>query len=86
MVVIKIIQNEIINLLARFVVTKIVDQIKSIVGGAAYIGVICDKTSDISRHEQVSLILSYMDDLHRKPNLFSSLSRLRKQMVRRCFH
>ena len=64
------IQNEIIDLLASFVEVKIVDQIKSNVGGAAYIGVICDETSDISRHEQVSLVLSYIDESGQKRESF----------------
>ena len=35
--------------------------ITSKIGGETYIGVTCDEMSDISRHEQISLVISYID-------------------------
>ena len=55
------IQNEIIEIIADFVTKRIIDEVSSNVGGAAYLGLVCDETSDISRHEQVSIVLRYID-------------------------
>ena len=63
-------QNEIIDLLADFVCKRIVTEITSKVGGKTYIGVICDETSDISRHEQISLVISYVDSEGQKRESF----------------
>ena len=55
------IQNEIISLLAKFTESKIMQQVKNDTFDQNYIGIICDETSDISRHEQISLVISYID-------------------------
>ena len=55
------IQNELISLLAEFTQMKIIDAINNDVTGDNVIGVIADETSDISRHEQISLVISYID-------------------------
>ena len=80
------IQNEIINLLADFVEKKIVAEIKSVVGGGAYIGVICDETSDISRHEQVSLVISYIDESGQKRESFLKFIKTEKTDGETLFH
>ena len=55
------IQNEIISLLADFTRKKIVEEINNDKTGDIVIAVIADETSDITRHEQISLVISYID-------------------------
>ena len=55
------IQNELIGLLALFTTKKIVGEINNDNSGDIVIGVIADETSDISRDEQISLVISYID-------------------------
>jgi len=52
------IQNEIIELLRKQVLSQILKQIKQ----AKYFSVMIDETTDISRQEQVSLVIRYTDD------------------------
>ena len=55
------IQNELIDLLASFTRKKIVEEINNKNSGDVVIGIIADETSDISRHEQISLVISYIN-------------------------
>ena len=55
------IQNELIDLLASFTRKKIVEEINNKNSGDVVIGIISDETSDISRHEQISLVISYIN-------------------------
>ena len=52
------IQNEILNLINDNILSRIVSEIKD----AKYFSVMLDETTDISRHEQVSLVIRYTDD------------------------
>ena len=64
------IQNEIISLLAKFTESKIMQQVNNKTFDQQYIGIISDETSDISRHEQISLVLSYIDSEGTKRETF----------------
>ena len=64
------IQNEIISLLADFTRKEIVEEINNDKTGDVVIGVISDETSDITRHEQISLVISYIDKLGNKCESF----------------
>ena len=55
------IQNELIDLLASFTRKKIVEEISNKNSGDVVIGIISDETSDIARHEQISLVISYIN-------------------------
>ncbi|CAF1660887.1 unnamed protein product [Adineta ricciae] len=52
------IQNEILNLIQENILSQIIFEIKD----AKYFSIMIDETSDISRHEQVSLVIRYTDD------------------------
>ena len=55
------IQNEIIGIISSFTKKKIIEKINNDNSGDTVLGVIADETSDISRDEQLSLVLSYID-------------------------
>ncbi|CAF4965576.1 unnamed protein product [Rotaria sp. Silwood1] len=52
------IQNEILSIIQQHILSQIVSEIKT----SKYYSVMIDETSDISRHEQVSLVIRYTDD------------------------
>ncbi len=52
------IQNEILTIMQEYILSKIVLQVKA----SKYYSIMIDETSDISRHEQVSLVIRYTDD------------------------
>ena len=54
------IQNELISLLSQFTLDKIMEEVKFQHGEESFFSIVCDETSDISRHEQVSLVICYM--------------------------
>ena len=64
------IQTELIDVLAMFVKKKIVSEINNDSSGDRFIGVISDETSDISRNEQISLVISYIDSSGQKRESF----------------
>ena len=64
------IQTELIGVLAGFVKKKIVSEIKNDSSGDTVIGVISDETSDISRNEQISLVINYIDSSGQKRESF----------------
>ena len=64
------IQNEIISLLAKFTESKIMQQVNNKTFDQQYIGIISDETSDISHHDQISLVLSYIDSEGTKRETF----------------
>ena len=53
-----------------FVKRKIVSEINNDSSGDTFIGVISDETSDISRYEQISLVISYIDSSGQKRESF----------------
>ena len=55
------IQNELITLIAQFTTEKIIQEINNDKSGETVIGIISDETSDITRWEQISLVISYID-------------------------
>ena len=55
------VQNELIALIADYTERKIIDEVKNDTSSESFIGVIADETSDISRVEQISLVISYVD-------------------------
>ena len=55
------VQNELIELIGSFTRKKIVEEINNKEWGEVVIGVISDETSDITRWEQISLVISYID-------------------------
>ena len=63
-------QNELINLLAKFTEARIVNEINTELFDDIYVGIISDETSDISRNEQISLVISYVDSQGRKKESF----------------
>ena len=64
------IQTELIDVLAMSVKRKIVSEINNDSSGDTFIGVISDETSDISRNEQISLVISYIDSSGQKRESF----------------
>ena len=64
-------QNEMIEIIGSACLQRIVSEITSQIQseGSPY-AVICDETSDISRHEQFSLCISYMDKSGQKKETF----------------
>ena len=64
------IQTELIGVLAGFVKKKTVSEINNGSSGYTVIGVISDETSDISRNEQISLVISYIDSSGQKRESF----------------
>ena len=64
------IQTEPIGVLAGFVKKKIVSEIKNDSSGDTVIGVISDETSDISRNEQIPLVISHIDSSGQKSESF----------------
>ena len=63
-------QNKLIALIADYTERKIIDEVKNETSGESFIGVIADETSDISRVEQISLVISYVDSLGQKRESF----------------
>ena len=63
-------QNELIDLLAKYTRNRIVREINCNENGGIYYGIICDETSDISRTEQLSLVISYVDSKGQKRESF----------------
>ena len=63
-------QNELIQLLSKFTEARIVNEINTEVFNDIYVGIISDETSDISRNEQISLVISYVDSQGRKKESF----------------
>ena len=63
-------QNELINLLAQYTRKRIVQEINCMENGGLYYGIICDETSDISRTEQLSLVITYIDSKGQKRESF----------------
>ena len=57
--------------MAGFVKKKTVPEIKNDSSGDSVIGVISDETSDISRNEQISLVISYIDSNGQKKESFA---------------
>ena len=57
-------------MLAMSVKRKIVSEINNDSSGDTFIGVISDETSDISRNEQISLVISYIDSSGQKRESF----------------
>ena len=64
------IQNELITLIAQFTTEKIIQEINNDKSGETVIGVISDETSDITRWEQISLVISYIDSSGNKRESF----------------
>ena len=64
------VQNELIELVSDFTIKKIIGEIQSDASRENYIGIISDETSDISRHEQVSLVVTYIDQQGQKRESF----------------
>jgi len=57
-------------LIADYTERKIIDEVKNETSGESFIGIIADETSDISRTEQISLVISYVDSLGQKRESF----------------
>ena len=76
------IQNEIISLLAKFTESKIMQQVNNKTFDQQYNGIISDETSDISRHEQISLMLSYIDSEGTKRETFLCFIESFKELLR----
>ena len=64
------IQNELISLLSKYTEARIIQEVNNDKFDNVYIGIISDETSDISRNEQISLVLSYIDSEGRKRESF----------------
>ncbi|CAF4636014.1 unnamed protein product [Rotaria sp. Silwood1] len=52
------IQNELLSLIQQHIISQIVSEIKT----CKYYSVMIDETTDITRHQQVSLVIRYTDD------------------------
>ena len=64
-------QNEMIGIIGGQCLDKIISQINSqVVNEGSPFAIICDETSDISRHEQFSLCVSYIDKTGAKQESF----------------